>query len=136
MEHRLSSSLNFNNRLVITSPSTITNHCQLNRTSPSRFSFSALSVNKRRRSTVVVAGASDYSSYCKFSGLNTPIEPVTPAGRFLSSVLLNERRLFHDAVAETLDRLVADVDEAFARKELTDGSSEGFLHRCVFCYVI
>ncbi|KAK1426925.1 hypothetical protein QVD17_15605 [Tagetes erecta] len=133
MEHRLLSSLNINNRLTISSPSSLTNHHRFN-----RFAFSGLSVLKRCRSTAVVSGASDYggfvtgggsSNYCEFSSLNTPIEPVTPAGRFLSSVLLNERKLFHDAVAETLEKLVADVDEAYARRALTDGSSEACLHR-------
>ncbi|XP_076942053.1 UV-B-induced protein At3g17800, chloroplastic-like [Bidens hawaiensis] len=82
----------------------------------------SLPLTKRCRLRVVVAGASGYS-------LNTPVEPVTPAGRFLSSVLMNERTAFHDAVAETLEKLVADVDEACKRRVLTAGSSEGVLHR-------
>lgn len=82
---------------------------------------------------MIAASASNYgglsNGYCEFSSLNTPIEPVTPAGRFLSSVLLNERKSFHDAVAETLEKLVAELDEAYERRELTAGLSEACLHR-------
>ncbi|KAI3829859.1 hypothetical protein L1987_03989 [Smallanthus sonchifolius] len=136
MEYSLSSSVNINNRLVTvssSSPSPAKNHHRLNGSLRSPFSISGLSLPKRCRSRVAVACAIDFSSggssYCEFSSLNTPIEPGTPAGRFLSSVLLNERKSFHDAVAETLEKLVADVDEAYARRALTADSSESALHR-------
>ncbi|KAL4587927.1 hypothetical protein LXL04_000804 [Taraxacum kok-saghyz] len=139
MEYPLTSSFNVNNRLVIVSyslPSAAYNHRRLNGTSHHRFAFSGLSVEKRCRSVSLVACASNYggfssggSSYCEFSSLNTPIEPATPAGRFLSSVFLNERKSFHDAVADTLEKLVADLNEAYARRSLTADSSEALLHR-------
>ncbi|KAJ0791360.1 putative UV-B-induced protein [Helianthus annuus] len=116
----LSSSININN-LPYSSPNS--NNNINNRR------FNGFSVVKRCRSRVVVAAACDYGGYCEFSSLNTPIVPVTPAGRFLSSVLLNERKSFHEAVAETLEKLVADVDEAYVRRALTADSSEADLHR-------
>ncbi|KAL8215093.1 hypothetical protein R6Q57_004542 [Mikania cordata] len=140
MEHSLSSAVNIHNRLVIvsySSPSPAKNHHpRLTGSSQSLFAFSGLSHVKRCRSRVVAAGAGDFggfgsggSSYCEFSSLNTPIEPVTPAGRFLASVLLNERKAFRDAVAKTLEKLVADSDEAYARKVLTADSSDAVLHK-------
>lgn len=84
----------------------------------------------------MVASASNYggfgsggSSYCEFSSLNTPIQPGTPAGRFLSSVLLNERKSFHAAVAETLEKVAVELDEAYARRAVSVDSSEACLHR-------
>lgn len=143
MEYPLTSSFNVNKHLAIASyslPSPVKNHPRLNGRLHNRFTFSGLSVEKRRRSAVLVASASNNggfssggSSYCEFSSLNTPIEPATPAGRFLSSVLLNERKSFHDAVADTLEKLVAELDEAYARRSLTADSSEAHLHRCVLC---
>ncbi|XP_071689377.1 UV-B-induced protein At3g17800, chloroplastic-like [Rutidosis leptorrhynchoides] len=117
MEYTLSSS--FTTRfLTVSSPANTTPRFAGNLKSFSPFKSS---VTKRCR--LVVA------SYCEFSSLNTPIEPVTPAGRFLSSVLLNERKSFHDAVAETLEKLVNDVDEANKRTVLTADSTEACLHR-------
>ncbi|CAI9288320.1 unnamed protein product [Lactuca saligna] len=139
MEYPLTSSFNVNKHLVIASyslPSTVKNHPRLNGRLHNRFTFSGLSVEKRCRSAVLVASSSNNggfssggSSYCEFSSLNTPIEPATPAGRLLSSVLLNERKSFHDAVADTLEKLVAELDEAYARMSLTADSSEAHLHR-------
>lgn len=125
MEYSLSSSV-----IIINNSSPVT-------VSYSPFKLSGLSFSKRRRrrSRTAVACASDYSSYCAFSFLNTPIVPVTSAGRFLSNVLVNDRKTFHDAVAQTLEKLVADVDDAFARKALTVGSTEAVLHRFVCLFI-
>ncbi|GJT89592.1 UV-B-induced protein, chloroplastic [Tanacetum coccineum] len=86
-----------------------------------------------KKCRVLVAKYGEYSNfgYCEYNScLNTPIEPVTPAGRYLSTVLLNERKNFHDKVAETLEELVADRDEACLRMVVTgDGSTEACLHR-------
>ncbi|KAK9057451.1 hypothetical protein SSX86_022286 [Deinandra increscens subsp. villosa] len=145
MEYTLSPSVTIiNNRQVLvssSSPSPANDRRRRRRRRRSNgilhfpFVFSGLSLRFRSRA-VVVAGAGSYGgygsgggSYCEFSCLNTPIEPATPAGRYLSSVLLNERKLFHDAVAETLEKLVKEVDEAYARKALTVDSSEAALHR-------
>ncbi|KAI3526468.1 hypothetical protein L1887_05722 [Cichorium endivia] len=139
MEYSLSPSFNVNKRLVIVSyslPSPVKNHPRLTGSLHNRVTFSGLSVQRRCRSTVTVGCASNYggfssggSGYCDFSSLNTPIEPATPAGRFLASVLLNERKSFHDAVAGTLEKLVAELDEAYARRSLAAGLSEACLHR-------
>ncbi|PWA39870.1 hypothetical protein CTI12_AA567580 [Artemisia annua] len=87
----------------------------------------------QKKCRVLVAKYGGYSKYGYYeynSCLNTPIEPVTPAGRYLSTVLLNERKSFHDKVAETLEELVADRDEAFLRMMVSgDGSTEAYLHR-------
>ncbi|XP_024974343.1 UV-B-induced protein At3g17800, chloroplastic-like [Cynara cardunculus var. scolymus] len=132
MEYCLPSSFNLHNRLIIVSrslPSPLSNHRRLQ-------AFSGFSGVKRGRSTVVVASATNYGgfgtgggSYCEFSSLNTPIQPGTPEGRFLSSVLLNERKSFHEAVAETLEKVVVELDEAYARRIASAESSEACLHR-------
>ncbi|KAI3667908.1 hypothetical protein L6452_42978 [Arctium lappa] len=136
MEYCLPSSLNLHNRLITvsrSSPSPINTHRRLT----GRFqAFSGFSGAKRCRSAVVVASAGNYGGfgsggggYCEFSSLNTPIQPRTPAGRFLSSVLLNERKSFHAAVAEALEKVAVELDEACARRSVSVDSSEACLHR-------
>uniref|UniRef100_M1AGU8 Uncharacterized protein n=1 Tax=Solanum tuberosum TaxID=4113 RepID=M1AGU8_SOLTU len=85
-----------------------------------------------RRSLFVVASGSS-SSKCEFSGLNAPLEPATPAGRLLSTVLLNDRKYFHVAVQKQLEKLAYERDEAVARMNLSLGSDEAFLHRYLLC---
>lgn len=75
---------------------------------------------------MVVASAEAISS------LNTPLEPRSLPGKFLSGVLQNQRQLFHVAVAEQLRDLADDRDAALARMNLSYGSSsssESCLHR-------
>lgn len=81
-----------------------------------------------RRSLFVVASGSS-SSKCEFGGLNAPLEPATPVGRLLSTVLLNDRKYFHVAVQKQLEKLAYERDEAVARMNLSLGSDEAFLHR-------
>ncbi|KAJ8558273.1 hypothetical protein K7X08_005039 [Anisodus acutangulus] len=95
--------------------------------SSTRFSFKNSSVGSRRSLFVVSSGSS--SSKCEFSGLNAPLEPTTPAGRLLSSVLQNDCKYFHVAVQKQLEQLAYDRDEAVLRMNLSFGSDESFLHR-------
>ncbi|XP_049365771.1 UV-B-induced protein At3g17800, chloroplastic [Solanum verrucosum] len=90
-------------------------------------SFGTSSVGCRRSLFVVATGSS--SSKCEFGGLNAPLEPATPAGRLLSTVLLNDRKYFHVAVQKQLEQLAYERDEAVARMNLSLGSDEAFLHR-------
>lgn len=87
-----------------------------------------------RRSLFVVASGSSSSSKCEFGGLNAPLEPTTPAGRLLSTVLLNDRKYFHVAVQKQLEQLAYQRDEAVARMNLSLGSDEAFLHRFVLSF--
>ncbi|KDP45280.1 hypothetical protein JCGZ_15145 [Jatropha curcas] len=87
---------------------------------------------KVRPAVVVVARAG--SSHCEPSSsnsfsLNTPLEPRSAAGKFLSSVFQNQRQLFHVAVAEELKLLADDRDGAVSRMLLSSGSDEASLHR-------
>uniref|UniRef100_A0A5B7AH65 Putative F21O3.2 protein n=1 Tax=Davidia involucrata TaxID=16924 RepID=A0A5B7AH65_DAVIN len=87
----------------------------------------SLSGRSNRRALIAVASAE--ASHCEFSSLNTPLEPKSLAGKFLSGVLQNDREYFHVAVAKQLVQLAAHRDEAVARMNLTFGSSEACLHR-------
>lgn len=69
------------------------------------------------------------SSTCEFSGLNTPLELKSPAGKFLSGVLQNDRKIFHQAVAKQLELLVSDRHEALARVGLSFGTTDASLYR-------
>ncbi|OVA05642.1 Protein of unknown function DUF760 [Macleaya cordata] len=82
-----------------------------------------------RAQPFLVASARADSSPCNFTGVGTPLEPRSSAGKFLSGILQNQRHLFHFAVAEQLDELAADRDGAVARKNQSLGSSESSLHR-------
>ncbi|CAH2054658.1 unnamed protein product [Thlaspi arvense] len=80
------------------------------------------------RSMVVVATAG--ASRCEpGSSLNAPLEPRSAQGRFLRSVLLNKRQLFHYAAADELKQLADDREAALARMSLSSGSDEAALHR-------
>ncbi|XP_055812974.1 UV-B-induced protein At3g17800, chloroplastic-like [Solanum dulcamara] len=89
--------------------------------------FGSSSVSCRRSLFLVASGSS--SSKCEFGGLNAPLEPTTPAGRLLITVLLNDRKYFHVAVQKQLEQLAYQRDEAVARMNLSLGSDEAFLHR-------
>lgn len=78
----------------------------------------------KRRALIAVASAD-----CEFSSLNTPLEPKSFAGKFLSRVLQNDHDYFHVAVGKQLEQLAADRDEAVARMNLSLASDEAALHR-------
>ncbi|XP_018827790.2 UV-B-induced protein At3g17800, chloroplastic-like [Juglans regia] len=94
-----------------------------------RRAASGLSIRPRRVFSVIAsAGASHFEPS---SSLNSPLEPRSQPGRFLSSVLQNHRQLFHIAVVDEL-KLLADVrDGAVSRMRLSVGSDEACLHRRV-----
>ncbi|KAL8500965.1 hypothetical protein ACS0TY_020522 [Phlomoides rotata] len=81
------------------------------------------------RRPLIVAASTSSTSKCEFGGLNAPLEPRTPAGKFLSGVLLDDRDKFQGTARKELERLAADRDEAAARLQLSLGSDEACLHR-------
>ncbi|KAJ7950527.1 UV-B-induced protein, chloroplastic [Quillaja saponaria] len=81
----------------------------------------------RRRPLSVIASAG--ASHCEFSSLNSPLEPRSLAGKFLSNVLQNHRQLFHIAVTEELKLLADDREAAVTRMVLSTDSDEACLHR-------
>lgn len=91
--------------------------------------FSLPSMRKvQYRSMVVVATAGQ--SRCEpGSSLNAPLELRSAQGRFLRSVLLNKRQLFHYAAADELKQLADEREAALARMALSSGSDEASLHR-------
>ncbi|CAN8265651.1 unnamed protein product [Cochlearia groenlandica] len=76
----------------------------------------------RYDSMVVVAAAAG-------SSIDAPLLPRSAQGRFLSSVLMNKRPLFHFAVADLLKHLAKDKEAALSRMFLSSGSDEASLHR-------
>ncbi|KAG8371697.1 hypothetical protein BUALT_Bualt13G0115200 [Buddleja alternifolia] len=86
----------------------------------------------RGRPLIVVAStnsSSSSTSKCEYGGLNTPLEPKSPSGRFLSGVVLDDRDNFQVAARKELERLSAQRDESVARLQLSIGSDEACLHR-------
>ncbi|KAL3633284.1 hypothetical protein CASFOL_022811 [Castilleja foliolosa] len=81
-----------------------------------------------RRPSIVAASAGR-TSRSQFGGFSAPLEPRTPAGRFLSGLLLDDREGFQVAARKELERLAAERDEAAARMQLSLGSDEACLHR-------
>ncbi|KAG4951557.1 hypothetical protein JHK84_044919 [Glycine max] len=75
--------------------------------------------------------ASAGASPCEFSSLNSPLEPRSMVGKFLSAVLQNHPQMFHVAVGEELKLLAEDRDAAHARMVLGSASDEALLHRCL-----
>ncbi|XP_061366712.1 UV-B-induced protein At3g17800, chloroplastic-like isoform X2 [Gastrolobium bilobum] len=67
--------------------------------------------------------------HCEFSSLNSPLEPRSMVGKFLSGVLQNHPQLFHNVTMEELRLLSDDRDSAVARMLLSQGSDEALLHR-------
>lgn len=82
-----------------------------------------------RRSVPIAAAAGGKRSNCEFSGLNTPLEPVSASGRFLSGVLQDDLERFREAATEELRKLAAEREEAAARSRFSIGSDEAGLHR-------
>lgn len=78
----------------------------------------------------MLAATNSTDSECgEYRGLNTPVQPMTPAGRLLSSVLLNDPEYFPQVVQKQLEQLVVDRYEALARMNLSSASDESCLHR-------
>ncbi|CAE5966456.1 unnamed protein product [Arabidopsis arenosa] len=84
---------------------------------------------KIQYSSMVVVAAAGQSRCEPGSSLNAPLEPRSAQGRFLRSVLLNKRQLFHYAAADELKQLADDREAALARMSLSSGSDEASLHR-------
>ncbi|KAL0744198.1 hypothetical protein Bca4012_085711 [Brassica carinata] len=83
----------------------------------------------RYRSMVVVVATAGQSRCEPGSSLNAPLELRSAQGRFLRSVLLNKRQLFHYAAADELKQLAEEREAALARMALSSGSDEASLHR-------
>ncbi|KAL5562171.1 hypothetical protein UlMin_031918 [Ulmus minor] len=79
----------------------------------------------RALTVVAVAGA----GHCEFSSLNSPLEPRTPAGKDLVSVLQNHPQLFKIAVDDELKLLADDRAGAIDRMNLSADSPWACLHR-------
>ncbi|KAH7862935.1 hypothetical protein Vadar_011297 [Vaccinium darrowii] len=101
---------------------------------PSSIHFSG---HRRLEVPAVFVGQSDRkplvavvrASNCGFSSLNTPLEPKSAAGKFLSGLLLNDTEEFQFAVGKQLQRLADDRDDAIRRVDLSSSSDEACLHR-------
>lgn len=82
-----------------------------------------------RRPFVTVASAD--SSKCDFRSVETPLEPRSSAGKFLSGILKNHPHIFNVAAAEQLEELAAERNGAFVRREQSLGSTDSYLHGLV-----
>ncbi|PKA49640.1 hypothetical protein AXF42_Ash004181 [Apostasia shenzhenica] len=80
----------------------------------------------RLRSLVALASAEFNESNYKSVGI--PLELCTPEGKFLCGILKDQPHIFRAAAAKQLEELVFERDSAFARWELSEGSSESCLH--------
>ena len=115
---------------LITLPTSSSSPCPLS-SSPKphlRF-FPRKLVGGLRRRPLLKVKASSGPSHCEFSSLNSPLEPRSHVGKFLSGVLQNHRQLFHVVAKEELKLLSDDRDAAFARMLLSQSSDEGLLYR-------
>lgn len=79
--------------------------------------------------------ASGGASHCEFSSLNSPLEPRSLVGKFLSGVFQNHRQLFHVAVQEELKLLSDDRQAALSRMLLASNSDQALLHRFLLIHV-
>ncbi|KAK8959164.1 hypothetical protein KSP40_PGU010504 [Platanthera guangdongensis] len=117
------------------------NHCSRRHSSPksglsspplefqglSRFHQNRSFTHYRLRTSDTLARAKSNKSDC--TGVGAPLELWTPEGKFLCSVLKDQPLIFQAAAAKQLDELAFARDSAFARLELSEGSSESCLHR-------
>ncbi|XP_021273767.1 UV-B-induced protein At3g17800, chloroplastic isoform X2 [Herrania umbratica] len=110
---------------IFTPPNSLSNFTFTHRRSLSTGFTSTPFNNGKVPSVKASAGA----SHCDFSSLNAPLEPRSAPGKFLSSVLQNQRQLFHFAAADELKQLAGDRDAAVARMFLSSASDEACLHR-------
>ncbi|XP_031476295.1 UV-B-induced protein At3g17800, chloroplastic-like [Nymphaea colorata] len=60
--------------------------------------------------------------------VTTPLELTSPAGKFLTGILRNQRHLFAAAVAEQLEQLAEDRHGAISRKRSSADTVEWLLH--------
>ncbi|KAL3517845.1 hypothetical protein ACH5RR_020434 [Cinchona calisaya] len=90
------------------------------------FSFAEKNCRRHRRSGFLVLASDKCGEY---RGLNTPVQPRTPAGRLLSTVLLNDPEYFPQVVHKQLEQLMVDRFEALARMNLSSASDAAILHR-------
>lgn len=71
------------------------------------------------------------------SSLNTPLEPRSGVGKYLSGVLLqNDKKVFDEAVVKELRRLSDDREAAVARRIASEGSDEAIIHRFVIYFYL
>ncbi|CAN0899173.1 UV-B-induced protein At3g17800, chloroplastic [Linum grandiflorum] len=78
---------------------------------------------------VVLVRAGSEPSSSSSGSLNTPLEPRSAAGKFLTSVFQNQRPLFHIAVADELKALAHERDTAASLLLNSSVSDEAVLHR-------
>ena len=112
---------------VFTPPSSPSNFTFTHRR-PLRTDFTSTAFSNRKVPSIK---ASAGASHCDFSSLNAPLEPRSAPGKFLSSVLQNQRQFFHFAAANELKQLAVDRDASVARMFLSSDSDEACLHRFV-----
>ncbi|KAK6937853.1 Protein of unknown function DUF760 [Dillenia turbinata] len=91
---------------------------------------------KRASSSIVIASSSSQCESWSGYSLNSPYEPRSVEGKYLSSVLQNQREFFHVAVAEKLYELKSGKDDAFARFSLSQGSDETCLHSVLIAILL
>ncbi|KAJ0234104.1 Phosphoserine aminotransferase [Hirschfeldia incana] len=91
--------------------------------------FSVPAMRKVQYRAMVVVATAGQSRCEPGSSLNAPLELRSAQGRFLRSVLLNKRQLFHYAAADELKQLADEREAALARMALSSGSDEAALHR-------
>ncbi|GKV34040.1 hypothetical protein SLEP1_g42465 [Rubroshorea leprosula] len=78
-----------------------------------------------RSGVVACAGA----SHCEFGSLNSPLEPRSASGKYLSGVLQNQRPLFLLAVSDELKQLADERKGALCRVFRTHDSDLACLYR-------
>ncbi|MQL76573.1 hypothetical protein Taro_008974 [Colocasia esculenta] len=60
--------------------------------------------------------------------VETPLEPESPAGKFLCGVMNDHPHIFLVAAAQQLEDLALERDNAVARRDCSSGSAESHLH--------
>ncbi|KAJ4833411.1 hypothetical protein Tsubulata_027374 [Turnera subulata] len=99
------------------------------RTTPGAFLAGKAHERKAASLAVLARAGSSHCEPSSSSSLNTPLEPRSAAGRFLSTVFQNQRQFFHAAVADELKLLADDRDAAVTRMAVSSASDEAALHR-------
>ncbi|KAJ8899502.1 hypothetical protein K2173_018476 [Erythroxylum novogranatense] len=79
----------------------------------------------------VVARAGFSHSHCEPSSgsLNTPLEPRSEVGKYLSGLFLNQKQFFHEAVTKELELLAAKRDASLVLLSRDSGSDDDTLYR-------
>ncbi|CDP03929.1 unnamed protein product [Coffea canephora] len=94
-----------------------------------RINFGGRTRSPYRRGFLVLAASGTGSECGEYRGLYTPVQPTTPAGRLLGTVLLNDPDYFPQVVQKQLEQLAVDRYEALLRMNLSSASHEACLHR-------